>query len=319
MDPFDKASRVINLSFRTFMRYPSPVHVCETKVPPASSTKVQYKDYPQLWYCREGEYIHETEHGTYLCQKGSVVIVPPGVAHCLRASEAVGAVLLRINLPFDYFSALSFDAAPNTASLLFLPVFLRQAGCPVPEHYTLSEASCSAAEETFAVLASESREEAAKRSALEHILSLPELCFPAELKELAAAQFKQRLIPVLRALSYLQVNFSQKITAEHLCQASSLCRTNLFRWVRQYLGISWASYLVMVRLIRANHALVHTNYSIAYISDMCGFSHSSHMSSCYKRYKGILPKDDRQKQLIYQKRYGKLHITHEFFMDDFFD
>ena len=127
------------------------------------------------------------------------------------------------------------------------------------------------------------------------------------------------LIPVLRALSYLQVNFSQKITAEHLCQASSLCRTNLFRWVRQYLGISWSAYLTMLRVIRANYALVHTNYSITYIADMCGFSHCSHMSKCYKKYEGILPKEDRANQKLYQQRYGKLHIAHDYFMDNFFD
>jgi len=315
----DKQDRLIHASFRTFMRIPPPVQVSELKDTSAYGPRPQYKDYPQLWFCREGEYLHETEYGTYHCKSGSLLIVPPGVAHKPHIPQEVNTTALRVSLTYDYLLDAPFDAAPNTATLLFLPVFLRQAGCPVPEHYTLSETSCSAAEEAFAVLASENREEAAKRSALEHILSLPELCFPAALKELAAAQFKQRLIPVLRALSYLQVNFSQKITAEHLCQASSLCRTNLFRWVRQYLGISWASYLVMIRITRANHALVHTNYSIAYISDMCGFSHSSHMSSCYKRYKGILPKDDRQKQLIYQKRYGKLHITHEFFMDDFFE
>lgn len=319
MESLDKAAHIINMSFRTFVRYPLPVHVDEVQILPSTAAKIQYKDHPQLWYCRDGGYTHETEHGTYFCQKGSLVLVPPGVAHCLRIPDGGKAVLLRVILPFDYLSALPFDAAPGTATLLFLPPFLREQGVSLPDHYILSESSRSIAEECFVLLTSEKQEEARKRASLEHILSLPELSLPSFIIDAADAAFTARLSPVLRVLEYIQSNYSRKITAEHLCQVSSLCRTNLFRLVRQYLGISWASYLVMLRVIRANYALVHTGYSVAYIADMCGFTHSSHMSKCYKKYKGILPKDDRARQKLYQQRYGKLHITHEFFMDDFFD
>ena len=318
MESMDKRNRIINVSFRTFVRYPRPIHVYERKEATGYVQKTQYKDYPQIWYCREGEYTHETERGTYLCQKGSVVIVPPGITHCLRVPEGK-ATLLRIDLTFDYLAETSLEAAPNTVALLFLPVFLRELGHPVGEHYILSEASQAAAEERIAVLTSDEQAEPLKRASLEEMLSLPEFAFPEEVRQLAKVEAQTRLAPILRALVYIQANFAQKITAEQLCQVSSLCRTNLFRLIRQYLGISWASYLVMLRVVRANYALVHTNYSIAYIADMCGFSHSSHMSKCYKRYKGILPKEDRMKQKLYQQRYGKLHITHEYFMDDFFD
>ena len=318
MELLDKRSRIINVSFRTFMRYPLPLHVFELKDISGYVQKTQYKDYPQLWFCREGEYIHETEHGMYLCRKGSVVIVPPGIANCVQVPEIGKATLLRIDLTFDYLAETNFDAAPNTAALLFLPTFLREMGYPVGEHYILSEASQAAAEERIAVLSSDEQAGSLKRDSLEEMLSLPEFAFPVRMKDRAAEAYT-KLQPVLRALSYIQVNYAQKITAEQLCQISSLCRTNVFRLIRQYLGIPYTVYLTMIRIIRANLALVHTTYSIAYISDMCGFSHSSHMSKCYKRYKGILPKEDRLRQKIYQERYGKLHITHEFFMDDFFD
>lgn len=319
MESMDKRNRIINVSFRTFVRYPRPIHVYEQKEATGYVQKTQYKDYPQIWYCREGEYTHETENGTYLCKKGSVVIVPPGITHCLRISENREATLLRIDVTFDYLAETGFEAAPNTAMLLFLPAFLRELGHPVGEHYILSEASQAAAAEQIAVLTSDEQAESLKRASLEAILSLPEFAIPEDVRQLSKVEARTKLAPVLRALVYIQANFAQKITAEQLCQVSSLCRTNLFRWIRQYLGISWASYLVMLRVIRANYALVHTNYSISYIADMCGFSHSSHMSKCYKRYKGILPKEDRMKQTLYQQRYGKLHITHEYFMEDFFD
>ena len=295
-----------------------PIRVCPIRDLSACVPKAQYKDHPQLWYCREGAYIHETEHGSYSCSAGSLVIVPPGVAHALRAPETGSAQLLRMDLTFDYLLDIPFDAAPNTAGLLFLPPFLRKAGLPVKEHYTLPEASRIAVEETAALLLSGEQDASRKRAALEQMLSLPELALPEHLKKAAAADAWARFLPVLRVLAYLQANYSRKITAEQLCQVSSLCRTNLFRLTGQYLGISWSAYLTMLRVIRANYALVHTNYSIAYIADMCGFSHSSHMSKCYKRYKGILPKEDRMKQKLYQRKYGKLHITHEYFMDGFF-
>lgn len=319
LDTIQKRDRIIRSSFLTFMYHTPPFHVCTLKDISAYALKAHYKDFPQIWYCRSGEYTHETEHGLYHCKQGSAVIVPPGVLHSISVPRDATATIVQIDLTFDYLANVPFEAAPNTANMLFLPAFCRQAGIPIPEYYSLSEASATVAEQVISTLSSDEQEESSKRASLEHMLSLPEFSLPDTIKEKAAAEARTKLYPTIHALTYLHANYSQKITAEQLCKETSLCRTNLFAFIRQYLGISYCTYLTMIRVFRANCALVQTNYSIAYISDMCGFSHSSHMSKYYKKYKGILPRTDRAKQKEYQQRYGKLHITHEYFLDSFYD
>jgi AraC-like DNA-binding protein len=314
-----KKSRIINSSLGTFIRNTPPIHVYVFKNITAYSVKPHYKDYPQIWYCQEGEYIHQTEHDIYTCKRGSVTVIPPGIAHCIQVPQSANATLLRIDLTFDYLAETSFDAAQNTATVLFLPPLLQNAGISIPEHYTLSNKSQKAATPLMDILISQEQEAVSKRAALEQLVSLPEFPHLENSQEKVVAEAYSKLISILHALTYIHTNYPQKITAEQLCKVSSLCRTTLFHLIRQYLGIPYAAYVTMIRIIRANQALVHTTYSIAYISDRCGFSHSSHMSKCYRKYKGILPKTDRLRQKIYQEKYGKLHITHEFFMDDFFD
>lgn len=319
MELLNKKSRIINSSLRTFSRNTPPIHVYALKNVSAYSLKPHYKDYPQIWYCQEGEYIHQTEHDIYTCKKGSVTVIPPGIAHCVQVPQSANATLLRIDLTFDYLAETCFDAAQNTATVLFLPPLLQNAGISVPEHYALSSESQKAAKLLIDILISQEQDAISKRTALEQLVSLPEFPHLDKDQKKLAAEAYGKLISILHVLTYIHVNYPQKITAEQLCKASSLCRTTLFNLIRQYLGIPYAAYLTMIRIVRANQALVHTTYSIAYISDMCGFSHSSHMSKCYRKYKGILPKTDRLCQKMYQEKYGKLHITHEFFMDDFFD
>ena len=123
-------------------------------------------------------------------------------------------------------------------------------------------------------------------------------------------------MPLLAAITYIQENYPRKISGENLAKASGFCRTNVFTFFKKYLGISPAIYIVMTRVLRAQFAIAHTQYSLQYISDMCGFATISHMTNCYKRYKGVLPKNDRARMKEFRKRYPNIHISHNYFFNE---
>lgn len=309
-----KSERLIRSSLSVFMFYTPPISIRTATYPHAYTCGFHYHDYPQVWYCREGIYTHETEYGEYLCGPGTVFVVPPGVLHNFRAPEEGGVTLIQMDLTFDYLANVSFDSAPHTAATLFLPPFFRKLGSPCKELYALSEASQAVIEDVLSTLSFKKTNEQTKRLAVERLFSLPEFALSDVQQEKASEIMRTRFYPVMRALSYMHANCSHKITAEKLCEISSLCRTHFFTYVNEYLGISYSIYLIMIRVTRANIALVHTNYSLSYISDMCGFTTRSYMSKCYKKYKGIYPKTDRANQIAYQNKYSRLYIGHDFFL-----
>ena len=87
-------------------------------------------------------------------KKGSVAVIPPGIAHCIQVPQTKNATLLRIDLTFDYLAEAGFGAAQNTATVLFLPPLLQKAGISIPEHYTLSSKSQKAAKPLMDILIS---------------------------------------------------------------------------------------------------------------------------------------------------------------------
>ncbi len=319
LDPKIKNNRSINASLSAFMYNEPPFHTKVRANISAQTIQAHYHDFPQLWYCRKGEYIHETQYGQYRGTPGSLVIVPPGVLHGYVVPEGQTVTVVRLDFAMDYAMDIPFESAPNTVTALCLPPFLRQLGIPRKEFYQLSEATQDMLETVLDAITDLKMGLPAKRNLVEQFFSQPEFAQTDAEKEIADKIAHTRLYPVLRVLSYIDANYGKKITAEQLGEVALLCRTNLFASIKQYLGIPYSAYLTMIRVLNANIALIHTNYSLAYISDMCGFFDSSHMGKCYKKYRGCLPKADRTKQQQYQDNYGKLRITQEFFMNDFYE
>lgn len=316
LNPGIKNNKIISTSFLMLQYHTTPPFFVRTATYASGyKSKLCYCDYPQIWYCREGAYVHETEYGVYHCTPGTVLIIPPGVLQCYEIPEGGHAVLSRLCIAFNTFSDVSFASEPASIAALFLPPFFRGIGIPRSEVYELSKPSQHVLEEALSLLSLNTEKEKDKYAQIARIVSLPELALSDAQKEKAAELARTKLYPVMRALSYMNDNSAQKITAEQLCEVASVRRTTFFTLMKQYLGISYAAYLTMLRIFRANIALVQTDYPLSYISDMCGFANSSHMSKYYKKYKGILPKEDRAMQKKYQNQYGKLRITHDYFFD----
>lgn len=90
-------------------------------------------------------------------------------------------------------------------------------------------------------------------------------------------------------LSYIQKNYSKKITIEDLCKSSIVSRNQCFNLFNKYTGDTPANYLLRYRLTVARNLLKTSSMPISQISITCGFTHQSHFTNHFSKYFGITP------------------------------
>ena len=301
-----KSDRIILTSATLFLNKKSSVALSHvTRIIPELTTP-RYSDHPTLWLCIKGKITFHTENGAFTCTPGCAVIIPPGVMYYPELYDEEYLFYL-INIAYNAYKDVDHAAHINSITHLVLPPFSQELGFMPAWNFRLSKPSFDEAKVLF---------EAPSLKNIEKFFSLPEFTLTSAQKKEALSVVSSRLLPTLVAMTYVQDNFALKITAEDLIEISGLCRTNLFALFRKYLGISHAVYHVMIRVTRAQFAISHTKYSLQYISDMCGFATLSHMSKCYRKYKGYLPKADRAMTGEYRKRYPFIHISHNYFFNE---
>jgi len=298
---------IISSSISPFLTERPPVNVTHITEIVKEHTFPRHTDYPSIWICLDGEFLLRTEHGNVHCASGSVVIVPAGTLYYPEVSSAGKLSVMRIFTEYNTYKNVNHAAFISSITHLLLHAFSKELGFEPVRTVILSAASLEQAKTLFF---------APSLKSIEKFFSLPEFSLSDKQKKTALSVFSRRLLPVLDAMTYIHKNYSQKITSESLAKASRLCRTNLFTLFKRYLDVSPLTYLVMIRVVRAQFALTHTQYSLQYISDMCGFANCSHMSKCYRQYKGFLPREDRAKMKRYRKKYPNLHVSHDYFFKE---
>lgn len=295
---------IISSSVFPFLTERTPVRVTYITEIVKEHTFPRHADHPTIWICFNGEFLLRTEHGDVHCASGSVVIVPAGILYYPEVFSDSKLSVMRIFTEYNTYRDVDHAAFIRSITHLMLPAFSKELGFEPVRTVTLSASSLEEAKNAFS---------APSLKSIEKFFSLPEFALSEKQKKTALSVFSRRLLPVLDAMTYIHENYSQKITGESLAKESGLCRTNLFTLFKRYLDVSPMTYLVMIRVIRAQYALTHTQYSLQYISDMCGFANCSHMSKCYRQYKGFLPREDRANMKRYRKKYPEVHISHDYF------
>ena len=301
-----KDEYLIRPTFTNFTNRASPVRLCRISEMPLWNAKPRYEDSPSIWICIKGKITIHTENETFPCTPGRAVIIPPGTMYCPELFDEK-FLIFHISFRYDAYKDVDYTAYINSITHLLLQPFSQELGFTLSQTVTFTSPSF---EQAISLL------ETPSLINIERFFSLPEFSLTSTQKSKALSLASSRLLPILRAMTYIQENFALKITAEKLVQISGLCRTNLFAAFKKYLGISPTVYHVMIRVARAQYAITHTRYSLQYISDMCGFATRSHMSKCYKRYKNILPRHDRAKLKIFRERYPYVNISHNYFFDE---
>jgi len=270
-----------NSMWEKFRESPLPIHIAAVTRTAADgmahTTKPHYHDFAQLWYCTAGQYIHTVDGVTRTCRAGSLVIVPPGVTHCYKVEKGLSVAFVQLNFMFTYFGKSDSDITAVTR--LFFYAFHDKLGFE-PELFF--EFSGNEKEHIDAVIQKLISHSGALEQTLRIFtpgkLSLPESVL------LRARKFReQKYIPLIRTVYYMNLNFMRRITVDELLEISGLSRTQYFKFFRLAFGVTFSTYL---QLIRVSHAAVlckFTRYSFSYIADMCGFGNHAYMINRIKK------------------------------------
>lgn len=91
------------------------------------------------------------------------------------------------------------------------------------------------------------------------------------------------------AMSFIQDNFSEKLSLDAIAKAAFTNRSELCRCFRRVLDLSPNEFILQYRLNRSLALLENPELRIADIAIVCGFSSSSHFGSLFSRHFGCTP------------------------------
>lgn len=260
-------------------------------------------DFAHIWYCINGSYTHIVGENEYHCPKGSVIIVPPGTSHSLFPDKDTDVTMLSVDISYSAFLNIDTDKYCNMLSRLLLPTFSNDEGISIPNFYQLCESSQKRADillsDLTLVVPLYNTDNEKILNLLERFFSLPEFVLLENNKKQALNMITTKVFPILDSVHYLNENSSQKIYTKDLMKISILCQTNFCIFFKKLMGMPASIYLQRLRVAKAMFFLAHTNHSIHYISDYCGFNSPTHMIYCFKKHAHTVPKKSRNSFIKY--------------------
>ncbi len=94
---------------------------------------------------------------------------------------------------------------------------------------------------------------------------------------------------ILPALTYIEENYSKKLTLEEISRVSGLSSTYFCRIFKSVLGSTFVEYVNFVRVCMAEKALFQTSQSVIEIAYNCGFPSISYFNKVFKSIVGCTP------------------------------
>ncbi len=99
---------------------------------------------------------------------------------------------------------------------------------------------------------------------------------------------------VIKAIDYINANYTSEITMEQLCEAAGMSEQHLCRLFRSVLNSRPMEYTAKRRIQAAKELLTNTSSTIEEISEKTGFCTSSYFCKLFKRYEGMTPTQFRR-------------------------
>lgn len=101
------------------------------------------------------------------------------------------------------------------------------------------------------------------------------------------------LARIKEAMTYIQQNFSCKVSLEDVAQVVAISKSELCRCFRRVLKVSPMEYLIQFRLEEASRQLLSTDKSVTQIALETGFDSPSHLGRFFLKEFGCTPRQYR--------------------------
>ncbi len=99
------------------------------------------------------------------------------------------------------------------------------------------------------------------------------------------------------ALQYIHQHYMQPISMAEVARQVYRSPEYFSRQFKEEVGENFSVYLTLYRLSRAQELLRATNHRVSEIAEMVGYTTPGYFSRLYKKYKGIVPDEERRSKL----------------------
>jgi len=98
---------------------------------------------------------------------------------------------------------------------------------------------------------------------------------------------------ILEIRDYLDRNYQQEMTLQHIAERFYISRENVSRKFKQVTGENLSDYLTNLRIEKAKALLHHTNLRLSQISELVGYEDEKYFSRVFKKAAGVTPREYR--------------------------
>ena len=99
---------------------------------------------------------------------------------------------------------------------------------------------------------------------------------------------------VRKLTNYLDENYTENITLEKISKIMHISISHISHLFKRETGLSPMQYVIHHRIGQAQSLLAETNIPIKHIEEQLGFGSSCHLTSMFKKYVGISPREYRK-------------------------
>lgn len=265
-----------------------------------------WHDYFQIWYVSSGEYVHVINGKKHLLKSGDAVVIPPYMVHKsdLSISDMSKLRLIRIKI---HISELSSEALPlfstSCRSAFFKTAELQTVVSFSPDEKKLADGIMEKllSETERKQLASISK----KLALLSEFFDLYTTNADKHISEDKLKKYVARMQLIQTAIAYISSNQSKhNLSIDEIAAHVNMSRRSLTDTFFALVGRTVHSYITAERLVNAQGLLRSYTMSISEVARVCGFSNSSHFSSCFKKEFGCTPFRFRREFSDWQVKYG---------------
>lgn len=106
-------------------------------------------------------------------------------------------------------------------------------------------------------------------------------------------------------LDFIEGHLADDLSLERLAGESHYSKTHLSKVFNKIIGLSISEYINKRRISEASVLLYKSNKSVAFVSDVCGYSSPKYFSTLFKKETGLTPQEYRKRKeymYIYPRR-----------------
>ncbi|MDO5707092.1 MAG: AraC family transcriptional regulator [Andreesenia angusta] len=103
---------------------------------------------------------------------------------------------------------------------------------------------------------------------------------------------------VNKAITYIEKNYNCDLSLEIIADEMHISKGHLSHLFIKNTGLKITQFINNVRIRESKYLLKNSNYSLSYISYICGFNNQNYFSTLFKKYENITPLEYRKKSRI---------------------